>query len=141
MTVLVGVRCTDGVVIGADSAATSAAGNTHLLKLASDKIVIVGDRVIVAGTGQIGLGQRFADQVKQAHDAKLFQQSAVNVAKALAAAGSNVAQLEPAKALMERLLGHLLRMQGNLLNLLQRIFNPNYKTARYISWQWVRVKP
>ena len=72
MTVLIGVRCTDGVVIGADSAATSAAGNIHLLKLASDKIVIVGDRVIVAGTGQIGLGQRFAEQVKHAHEAKLF---------------------------------------------------------------------
>lgn len=85
MTVLVGVRCTDGVVIGADSAATSAAGNIHLLKLASDKIIIVGDRVIVAGTGQIGLGQRFAQQVKRAHDTKLFQQPSIEVAKRLSA--------------------------------------------------------
>ena len=77
------------MVIGADSAATSAAGNVHLLKLASDKIVIVGGRVIVAGTGQIGLGQRFAEQVKQAHDAKLFQKSAIEVAKQLSAAGRN----------------------------------------------------
>ena len=89
MTVLVGVRCTDGVVIGADSAATSAVGNIHLLKLASEKIAIIGGRVIVAGTGQIGLGQRFADLVRQAHDDKLFQNSAIDVAKALAKAGCN----------------------------------------------------
>lgn len=87
MTVLVGVRCTDGVVIGADSAATSAAGNMHLLKLASDKIVIVGGRVIVAGTGQIGLAQRFAAQVKHAHDTKVFQKSAIEVGKGLSALG------------------------------------------------------
>jgi 20S proteasome alpha/beta subunit len=85
MTVLVGVRCTDGVVVGADSAATSAAGNMHLLKLAADKIVLVGGRVIVAGTGQIGLGQRFAEVVKQAHDQKVFQNSTVEVAKVLSA--------------------------------------------------------
>ena len=89
MTVLIGVRCSDGVVIGADSAATSATGNIHLLKLGYDKIVIVGGRVIVAGTGQIGLGQRFAEQVKLAHDQKLFQSKPVEVAKQLSAMGRN----------------------------------------------------
>lgn len=89
MTVLVGVKCTDGVVIGADSAATSAAGPVHLLKMVSDKIEIVGGRVIVAGTGQIGLGQRFAKIVGDAHDAKLFQGRQVDVARQLSAAGVN----------------------------------------------------
>lgn len=89
MTVLVGVRCTDGVVIGADSAATSAAGQVHLLKMASDKISIIGGRVIVAGTGQLGLGQRFCAIVKEAHDNKVFQRSAVEVGKHLSAAGRN----------------------------------------------------
>jgi hypothetical protein len=86
MTVLVGVKCTDGVVIGADSAATSAAGQIHLLKMASDKIEIVGGRIIVAGTGQIGLGQRFGKIVADAHDAKLFQNRQIDVARQLAAA-------------------------------------------------------
>lgn len=86
MTVLVGVKCTDGVVIGADSAATSAAGQIHLLKMASDKIEIIGNRVIVAGTGQIGLGQRFASVVSDAHNAKLFQGKRIDVARQLAAA-------------------------------------------------------
>lgn len=89
MTVLVGVRCTNGVVIGADSAATSAIGNFHLLKMTADKIVIVGDRIIVAGTGQVGLGQRFAAIVKQAHDSKLFQRSIVEVVKSLSASAIN----------------------------------------------------
>lgn len=89
MTVLVGVNCTDGVVVGADSAATSAMGQIHLLKMASDKIEIIGGRVIVAGTGQIGLGQRFAKIVSDAHDTKLFQRGRVDVARQLSANAVN----------------------------------------------------
>ena len=75
MTVLVGVRCKDGVAIGADSAATSGIGNFQLMKLASDKVSIIGDRTIVAGTGSVGLSQRFNGVVKAAWDNKAFQKS------------------------------------------------------------------
>jgi hypothetical protein len=74
VTVLVGVRCTDGVVIGADSAATSSHGPQHLIQIQSaDKINIVGDRVIIACTGAVGLSQRFQGIVKSAWDKKSFQ--------------------------------------------------------------------
>ena len=67
MTILVGVCCEDGVVIGADSVATSAAGQQILIKLPSnDKVVILqGPQgpVILAATGSIGLAQRSAELI------------------------------------------------------------------------------
>jgi hypothetical protein len=67
VTILVGVRCTDGVVIGADSVATSAMGPQPLVQLPSnDKIRIFGGRVIVAATGAVGLSQRLMGHVERA---------------------------------------------------------------------------
>lgn len=65
MTAIVGVFCKDGIVIGADSAATSAAaGGVRTVEQPVMKIDIIDDRIIIAGTGQVGLGQRFRAQVK-----------------------------------------------------------------------------
>lgn len=64
MTAIVGIFCKDGVVIGADSAATSAAGAIRTIEQPVMKIDIIADRIIIAGTGQVGLGQRFCAQVK-----------------------------------------------------------------------------
>lgn len=86
MTILVGVYCKDGVVVGTDSAATFAAGQTRTIEQATRKIDIVGDHIIVAGTGQVGLGQRFTAVVEKAWTDKTFQKPALEVGKALAAA-------------------------------------------------------
>mgnify|MGYP003393505670 CR=1 FL=1 len=73
MTVLVGVRCTDGVVIGADSKATTEHGRAGLTGLPMDKICIIADKVIVAGTGAVGLGQRFEEIVEHHVGARTFK--------------------------------------------------------------------
>jgi hypothetical protein len=76
VTIIVGVKCTDGVVIGADSMATSSAGPHRLIQIISnDKINIVGGKIIIACTGSVGLSQRFHGVVKAAWDPpkKLFQ--------------------------------------------------------------------
>jgi hypothetical protein len=66
VTALVGIYCKDGVVIGADSAATSAAaGGLRLVEMPVKKIEIIDDRMIIAGTGQIGLGQRFCARTSE----------------------------------------------------------------------------
>lgn len=65
MTVLVGIKCRDGVIIGSDSSATFAAGQIRTIEQTTKKIEIVDGKIIVAGTGQIGLGQRFCHQVEQ----------------------------------------------------------------------------
>jgi hypothetical protein len=131
MTVLVGVRCTDGVVVGADSAATSAAGQIHLLKMASDKIEIIGGRVIVAGTGQIGLGQRFAKLVSDAHEAKAFQGKQVDVARQLSAAGMNdFATTGCAKGQYGALVAAPIEDDGCLIEFAVADFQPEIKTAK-----------
>jgi 20S proteasome alpha/beta subunit len=65
MTILVGIKCKDGVLIGSDSSATFAAGQIRTIEQTTKKIEIIDGKIIVAGTGQIGLGQRFCNQVEQ----------------------------------------------------------------------------
>ena len=74
MTIIVGVKCTDGVVIGADSVATSSHGPHRLIQIISDdKINIVGGKVIIACSGAVGLSQRFQGIVATAWQQKSFQ--------------------------------------------------------------------
>lgn len=74
MTVLVGVRCSDGVVIGADSMATSTAGVFPLVQLpANEKIQIFSDEIIVAATGAVGLSQRLMVHVEAAIQGNVFK--------------------------------------------------------------------
>jgi Proteasome subunit len=67
LTLLVGIRCTDGVVIAADSAVTfGVSANQHTIRDNCQKIYVIDDHVIWAGTGEVGLGQRFATLVRGA---------------------------------------------------------------------------
>ncbi|MHB8471327.1 MAG: hypothetical protein ACYDC8_00475 [Gammaproteobacteria bacterium] len=65
MTILVGIKCKDGILIGSDSSATFAAGQIRTIEQTTKKIEIIDGKIIVAGTGQIGLGQRFCNQIEQ----------------------------------------------------------------------------
>lgn len=69
MTSLVGILCSDGVVIGADSAATSSNGQAAIVELPTRKIDVIGDQLIVVGTGDVGLGQRFVRAVGALYNA------------------------------------------------------------------------
>jgi len=77
VTVIVGVRCSDGIVIGADSAATAAIGHQPLMKLGSDKLYVVENRVVIATTGAVGQAQRFKAVVEAQYKAKLFGKDCV----------------------------------------------------------------
>lgn len=63
MTLIVGIRCTDCVVVGSESAITFGPSDRlpTIVQPFRQKIEIVDDRLIVAGTGKLGLGQRFVD--------------------------------------------------------------------------------
>ena len=89
MTSIVGVYCKDGVVIGTDSSTTFANGQFPTIEQPSEKLKIVGDRIIIAGTGEVGLGQRFVNVVENAHskDKVLEGKSGLDVAKILARKG------------------------------------------------------
>jgi 20S proteasome alpha/beta subunit len=74
MTSIVGIKCKDGIVIGADSSATfSVNGQFNIMEQPIEKIEVIRDKVIVAGTGEIGLGQRFCALVQRQWDGKHFK--------------------------------------------------------------------
>lgn len=99
--------------------------------MASDKITIVGGRVIVAGTGQVGLGQRFAAIVQQAHDNNLFQQPVMNVSTALAAAGiQNFASTSATRSAYGALLAAPIEDQAHLIEYAVQDFQPEVKTDK-----------
>ena len=64
MTLVVGILCTDGVVIGSDSATTQTQGQLSTIEQPNrEKIRVVDSKAIIAGTGSVGLGQRFEHMV------------------------------------------------------------------------------
>jgi hypothetical protein len=67
MTIIVGILCSDGVVIGSDSAlAVGRVGRYTIERQEGDvfKIEIIENDIVTAFTGAAGLAQRFNDQVK-----------------------------------------------------------------------------
>jgi hypothetical protein len=65
MTAIIGIKCKNGVVIGADSCVTFAnAQQVPTIERQMDKIEIISNNIIIAGTGEVGLGQRFCDIVQ-----------------------------------------------------------------------------
>lgn len=68
MTVVVGILCRDGVVIGSDSSATFGVGQIRTIEQQTRKIDIINELFILAGTGQVGLGQRFNHVIKHVID-------------------------------------------------------------------------
>lgn len=81
MTIIVGILTTDGIVVGSDSAATFSNGQTLTIEQTTKKVDIISEEVIVAGTGQVGLGQRFKAIVQKNWEKKLFQKNYIEVGK------------------------------------------------------------
>ena len=86
MTAIVGIRCRDGVVIGADSSATFADLNNNRIieQPTKHKIRIIDNHMILTGTGPVGYAQRFHAVVKRLYDQKEFQgKSGLEISKLL----------------------------------------------------------
>ncbi len=92
MIVVVGMLCEGGVIIGTDSAATLGNPLLRTIEQPTRKIDIVDDSVIVAGTGEIGLHQRFVAVVERLQGERVFKDvgtSHVEVGKRLAVEAQN----------------------------------------------------
>ena len=63
MTAIVGVLCQDGVVLGTDSSTTFTAGPQRTIEQPSEKLEIVENSLILAGSGSVGLNQRFRENL------------------------------------------------------------------------------
>ena len=98
MTLVVGIRCNDGIVIGTDSAMTFGPTPEHptIEQPLRRKIDVIQDSVIVAGTGFLGLGQRFVDIVRKGWNGKieglnekLFDKEGIDVGRVLSQITTN----------------------------------------------------
>lgn len=64
MTLIVGLKCSDGIVIASDSAATFAAGALRTIGQQSvQKVLRVNDHMLFSATGAIGMAQLIADRL------------------------------------------------------------------------------
>ena len=85
MTAIVGVLCSDGAVIGTDSSTTFTDGQQRTIEQQTEKLQLVADRIVIAGTGSVGFGHRFRAVVERAWDKKTFgaQATVVEIGKSL----------------------------------------------------------
>lgn len=64
MTLILGIRCADGIVLGSDGAATFSQLGTRTIRQPTKKISIIDGCVAVGVSGPVGLAQRFAYAVE-----------------------------------------------------------------------------
>ncbi len=72
MTLIVGIRCQDGVVLGADGAATFGVMGQQTIRQETKKLDIIADCVVVGVSGPIGLGQRIRGEIETQWHSKEF---------------------------------------------------------------------
>ncbi len=71
MTLIVGIRCADGVVVASDSAATLAAGTQPTIgQQANTKVHQLGDEMLYASCGAVGMSQLIRDAFEKAVSVK-----------------------------------------------------------------------
>jgi 20S proteasome alpha/beta subunit len=150
VTVLVGMLCREGVIVGADSSATFGAGNTRTIEQPTRKISIVKSRVIVATTGEVGLGQRFVDVVEKLYAEKKLRGSPLDVGKAICAAalkdfGETHPHLAPLLGNRQLPLGALVASAQNgrpyLIEFGTGTLQPELKDTIFAMSQWEAGRP
>ena len=140
MTAVVGVLCKNGVVIGTDSSATFGPQACRTIEQPTEKIEIIDSHVIVAGSGAIGLGQRFCAIVKQAWAAKLFQQgSALETCRKLCASTvKDFSETAARKGDYSAVLAFHCDAGYQLCEFDQDTLQPELKTASMVCLYWQR---
>jgi 20S proteasome alpha/beta subunit len=137
MTVLVGIHCSDGVVIAADSAATFSGSSGPTINHPVHKIDIISEKIIVAGTGSVGLGQRFASCIKGTFDRNEFKgNSEIDWARQMCEIGvRDFQQTNAPKGQFGALVGFVRRGSAHLCEFALSDFQPELKNDKcwYVS--------
>ena len=79
MTAVVGILCKDGVVLGTDSSMTLVAGQYRTIEQSTEKLNLIKERIIIAGTGNMGHGQRFQSIIEKAWEGNSFEKTRLPV--------------------------------------------------------------
>ncbi|HEV3448322.1 MAG TPA: hypothetical protein VG099_27040, partial [Gemmataceae bacterium] len=64
MTLIIGIKCSNGVVLGADGAATLGSMGQPTVRQPVKKLTVLEDKVIVGVSGWVGLGQRIQSEIE-----------------------------------------------------------------------------
>ena len=84
MTLIIGIRCSNGVVLGADGAATYITADMQpTIRESMTKLHIVAGQAVVGTSGAVGMGQLHADSVEELWQQKAFQRKTANVLRAV----------------------------------------------------------
>jgi hypothetical protein len=66
MTLIVGIKCSNGVVLGADSAATNVTSTGQRTSMQpTEKIDVVSDKILIGVSGSVGLAQLFKAEIEK----------------------------------------------------------------------------
>jgi 20S proteasome alpha/beta subunit len=133
LTVLVGVLCKEGIVVGADSAATSCVGPHKIIEQpTTKKIEIIDNRFIVAGTGPVGLQQRLVHTITNlAIDRKLNSDRVDGISAARQISKSMIEDMRSTYMPLGRFGALVAYPIGKLFHLCefdQELFQPELKT-------------
>ena len=86
MNLVVGVLCEDGIVVGAAASDAARAGARDAAEAPPANTFVLRDDLILAGSGRVGLGQRFADVVGAIRSDSRFQEwTALSITKTICA--------------------------------------------------------
>lgn len=80
MTLIVGLKCRDGIVLGSDGAATFGALGQRTIRQPTKKLRIIRDGVVIGVSGPVGLGQQYAGALGDLWDGKQIEGQAPHVA-------------------------------------------------------------
>ncbi|MDP8212109.1 MAG: hypothetical protein P9X22_02305 [Candidatus Zapsychrus exili] len=63
MTLIIGIKCKDGIVMGSDGAATLGNISQKTVSQTIKKLQIIADSIVLGVSGPVGLGQRFNGEI------------------------------------------------------------------------------
>jgi len=65
VSLVIGLKCSNGIIVGADSAATFGGLMRETIRQTARKIHVVDDRVLIGCAGLVGLGQRYMGELHE----------------------------------------------------------------------------
>ena len=133
MTAIVGINCQDGIVIGSDSSATFSHGSTfRTIEQKTKKVEIISGKIILAGTGEVGLNQRFAEVLLRFWaDKKHENKSAIEIGRDLASNGiSDFTKTQVKEGQYGALVAFSHKGKLHLCEFSAQNFHPEFKTDK-----------
>lgn len=87
MTLVVGIKCTDGIVLAADGAATVGSMGQNIAQQPTKKLSIIRDRIVMGVSGPVGLGQLLNGKMGTMWDGNIFSSRRPHEAMSLISTG------------------------------------------------------